>query len=139
MEHDSENALMDRVDWARFRSAMLICVTMLILYATLLGLFALLVGTDTVVCFQFMYFRGAVGIPSAIIAAVTIVTLLASSIRGDFTIKLWGLTLEGPSAPITMWVVCFLALTLALYVLLPSIEAVAALPPRIAAFCTIAT
>jgi len=114
---------------------MLICVLMLVLYGALLIGSAWLVGRDAVVCFQFVYFRGAVGIPSAIIASVSVVALLAAGIGGDFKIQLWGLSLEGPSAPITMWVVCFLSISLSLYTLFPAVDSVAKLPPVLARLC----
>ena len=124
-----------RLDWGRVRTAMLICGLILTLYVALLIGSAWLVGRDAVVCFQFMYFRGAVGIPTAIIASVSVVALLAAGIRGDFKIQLWGLSLEGPSAPITMWVVCFLSISLSLYTLFPAVDSVAKLPPVLAKLC----
>jgi hypothetical protein len=105
----------NRSNLGRILTAMLICALILLLYLFLLVGCAFLIGSDAVVCFQFMYFRGAVGIPSAIIASISIVALLAAGVGGEFKIKLWGLSLEGPSAPITMWIVCFLSITLALY------------------------
>jgi hypothetical protein len=109
----------------------------LLLYGALLGGLAALVGLDGVMCFQFMYFRGAVGIPSAIIASMGVIALFAASVGGEFKLKVWGLSFEGPSAPITMWVVCFLAISLSLYMLLPEVKSVEALPPALAKFCAV--
>lgn len=86
-------------------------------------------------CFLVTNFRGVVGIPSAIIAATGIVALLSSSVGGEFKIQVWGLHLEGPSAPITMWVVCFLALAVAVHVMFPAQVSHEELAPVLRAFC----
>jgi len=114
---------------------MSICVLILLLWGALLIGSALLIGRDAVVCFQFMNFRGAVGIPASIITSVSVVVLLAAGIGGEFKIRLWGLSLEGPSAPITMWAVCFLSISLALYMLFPAVDTVTKLPPILGKFC----
>lgn len=130
-----KSEIASRLDWGRIRTAMLICNLMLLLYGALLIGSALLIGPDAVVCFQFIYFRGAVGIPASIIASVSLVALLAAGIGGEFKIRLWGLSLEGPSAPITMWVVCFLSMSLLLFTLFPAVDSVAKLPPLLAKLC----
>jgi hypothetical protein len=126
---------LEPLNLGRILTAMLICALILLLYLFLLVGCAFLIGSDAVVCFQFMYFRDAGGIPSAIIASISIVALLAAGVGGEFKIKLWGLSLEGPSAPITMWIVCFLSITLALYSLFSEVKTVEALPPALSKFC----
>ena len=132
---DDKSVMAPQVDWRRVRTAMTICALMLMLYAILLLSSAFLVGRDAALCYQFLYSRGIVGIPCAIIASVSIVALLASSIRGEFKINVWGLVLEGPSAPITMWVVCFLSITLSIRMLVPEVGPVDKLPPYLARVC----
>ncbi len=127
--------IVSRLEWGRIRTAMAICTLMLALYSALLIGFGALIGRDPVVCFQFLYFRGAVGIPSSIIASICVVALLAAGIGGEFKIQIWGLSLEGPSAPITMWVVCFLSMSLSLYMLFPEVKSVDMLPPALARLC----
>ena len=125
------------LDWGRVRTAMVICALMLFLYISILIGGAWLVGRDAVVCFQFVYFRGAIGIPSSIIASVSIVALLAAGTKGDFKINVWGLYLEGPSAPIMLWVVCFLSINLSMFMLLPEINGASDLPPVLSKLCDI--
>jgi hypothetical protein len=124
-----------QLDSGRIRTAILICVLMLVLYGALLIGSSLLIGRDAVVCFHIVYFRGAVGVPASIISSVSVVALLAASTGGEFKIHLWGLSLEGPSAPITMWVVCFLSTSLSLYMLFPGVDSIAKLPPVLAKLC----
>lgn len=119
----------------RIGTAALICVLILSLYLFLIFGFAFLVGRDAVICFELVNHRGVVGIPLAIIASISIVALLAASVGGEFKVELWGLSFEGPSAPITMWIACFLSICLALYVLIPEVKTFEALPPAISKFC----
>ena len=88
-----------QLDWGRVRTAGLMCVSMLILYGGLLIGGALLIDADAVLCFHVMYFRGAVGIPCAIITSLCLVAILAAGTRGEFKIGLWGMSLEGLLVP----------------------------------------
>jgi hypothetical protein len=130
-----ESGAPSELDWRRVGTAMIICGLMIVLYSALLVLATISIGLDQVRCFNLLYFRGTVGIPSAIIASVSIVALLAFGIGGDFKISVWGLYLAGPSAPITMWIVCFLSICLALWMLLPDISSNKSLPPYLAQMC----
>jgi hypothetical protein len=123
------------LDWRRVRTAMIICGLMIALYSGLLVLATIVIGLDPVRCFNLMYFRGTVGLPAAIIASVSIVALLAFGIGGDFKMSVWGLHLAGPSAPITMWIACFLSICLALWMLLPDISSNTSLPAYLAQMC----
>jgi hypothetical protein len=117
-------------------TAILICILILALYVALTVGFAYFVGPNAAICFYLMYFRGAVGIPLAIIAAIAVVVLLSAAYRGNFKLSAWGISLEGPSAPITMWCVCFVFIGIALYKLFPEIKTTDALPAAMARFCT---
>ena len=119
MENSNRTELLDVISWGKFSTCGIICVSMLALYIVLLICGAWAFGMDNFKCFTALYFKGIIGIPCAIIMSVTIVALLASSVSGEFKIKALGMDLEGPSAPITMWLVCFLALILSISVLFP--------------------
>ena len=127
--------LSSSISWGRLRTGGILTTSILIMYGSLLLLCAYFTSGDAVRCFLFMNFKGTVGIPAAIIASLGIVALLSSSVGGEFKIKIWGLHLEGPSAPITMWVVCFLAMALTVNVLLPAQVTYEELAPVIRAFC----
>lgn len=120
---------------SRIGTAMLVCILILLLYVALTVAFALFVGPSAAICFYLMYFRGVVGIPLAIIAALVLVSLLSAAYGGDFKINVWGMSFEGPSAPITMWLACFLVIALALHQLLPEVKSTDDLPPTMARFC----
>ncbi len=117
--------------------AALICLFPMLLYVLLITVSRMILPGETVACFLVLHFPGAVGIPTGIIAALTIVMLLATSISGDFKLELWKLTLSGPSAPIMMWVVCFLAIALALETLLPTYKDVDSMPPALKQVCVV--
>ena len=70
-------------------------------------------------------------------AVLGLVALLSSSVGGEFRIELWGLKLEGPSAPITMWAVCFLVMILAINMLFPEHGTYDSLAPILHSFCEI--
>ncbi|MGZ3593021.1 MAG: hypothetical protein ACXU9F_04255 [Syntrophales bacterium] len=106
-----------QLNWRRLLFAMAICLFPLVLYFLLLFVAASQLGLPVIARFVMSNFRGAIGVPLAIIAALTIVVLLATGISGDFKLQLWGLSLQGPSLPVLLWVVCFLAIVFALYVL----------------------
>jgi hypothetical protein len=54
-----------------------------------------------------------IGLPCAAIASLVIVLILRT-VAGRIELKLYGLELRGASGPIVMWVLCFLAITLAI-------------------------
>jgi hypothetical protein len=139
MENNNRSELLDVINWGKFSTAGIICVSMVALYVVLLSCAAGVLGANSVKCFTVFYFRGVVGIPCAIIMPITIVALLASSVGGEFKIKVLGMDLEGPSAPITMWVVCFLALILSIYVLFPKVDSVDDVPAALAEYCKAST
>jgi len=64
-----------------------------------------------------------IGIPAAAAAAFAIVSILlkvfppAANDGGSVSIKLFGLEFSGPSGPITLWAMCFLAFVFALKIL----------------------
>jgi len=107
MTNENKTELLDAINWGKFKTAAIICVSMLSLYILLLFGSAAILGSENVQCFMTFYFRGLVGIPSCIIMATTIVAFLASGVSGDFKVKVLGAEFEGLSAPITMWVICF--------------------------------
>ncbi|HKJ16552.1 MAG TPA: hypothetical protein VJ984_04320 [Xanthomonadales bacterium] len=127
--------LSSSISWGRLRTAAVLTLGVLVLYGGLLLILAALSSGDAVRCFLVTNFVGVVGVPSAIIASLGIVALLSSSIGGEFRIQLWGLKLEGPSAPITMWAVCFLVMVLAIHMLFPAQVTADALAPVFHAYC----
>jgi len=133
----NDNAgLAPRLDWSRIGTAMVLCGLVLALHFSIIFGSVFFMGRKPVICFHFMYFRGSMGIPFAIIAALSVVALLAAGTKGDFKVKVSGLSLEGPSAPITMWVICFLVISLAIYKLFPEVKSVESLAPVLASYCS---
>lgn len=61
-------------------------------------------------------FAATVGLPSAAIVALCIVVMLESS-SGPIEFEGMGFRFRGASGPIVLWVVCFLAITLAIKLL----------------------
>jgi hypothetical protein len=57
------------------------------------------------------------GVPAASVAAFGLVVFFEVTSDESIEMNIWGLELKGPAAPLTMWVVVFLALVLALKVL----------------------
>jgi hypothetical protein len=61
-----------------------------------------------------------IGLPCAAISAFAIVAILLRAFppsatgSGDFSFKAFGLEFNGPSGPITLWLICFLAFVVAL-------------------------
>ncbi len=53
------------------------------------------------------------GLPLAAIASLVLVIILRT-VSGAIEIKLFGLELRGAAGPLLMWVLCFLAMTLAI-------------------------
>jgi hypothetical protein len=64
-----------------------------------------------------------IGLPCTAISAFAIVAILlrafppSSNDNGAFSFKAFGLEFSGPSGPITLWLVCFLAFVVALKLL----------------------
>lgn len=64
-----------------------------------------------------------IGLPCAAISAFAIVAILLKAFPptatggGDFSCKAFGLEFNGPSGPITLWLICFLAFVVALRLL----------------------
>src|SRR4051794_24606008 len=54
------------------------------------------------------------GLPSAMVAAFGLVVFFEATSSENIEISLWGLSLKGPAAPLTMWVIVFLSITLAI-------------------------
>ncbi|NMM47918.1 hypothetical protein [Marinigracilibium pacificum] len=59
------------------------------------------------------HFPTIVGLPAAAIAAIVIVLALRT-VAGPLEFKFFGLEFKGASGPTAFWVVCFLAITLAI-------------------------
>lgn len=111
-----------------------VCVAPLCLAGLLGAVAALAVGGEVFACFNLVYFRASVGIPLAAITSLTTVVLLGTSVSGDFTFEALGFGLEGPSAPILLWLVCFLGICGALALLVPEVS-VDKLPSVLASVC----
>ena len=137
MPPDNKTELLETINWGKAKTAAIICTSMLAGYIMLLFGSAAVFGTDNVQCFMAFYFRGLVGIPSCIIMATTIVVFLASGVSGDFKVKALGAEFEGPSAPITMWVICFMVLAAAVTVLFPEVTKIEDLPARLGQYCAV--
>lgn len=65
---------------------------------------------------------GNFGVPAAALAAFVLVSVLWSrfppkSSEGQLQLEIFGLRFTGPSGPISLWVVCFLAFVLAIWLL----------------------
>lgn len=64
-----------------------------------------------------------IGLPAAAMAAFAVVAILlrafppSADVSGAFAFKAFGLEFTGPSGPITLWLVCFLAFVFALKLL----------------------
>lgn len=59
------------------------------------------------------HFAATIGLPSAALAALLLVTLLEMN-AGRVEVKALGFELKGAGGPILMWVICFLAITAAI-------------------------
>jgi hypothetical protein len=62
------------------------------------------------------HFRVIVGLPMAAVAALFIVLLLRST-QGPIEFEAVGLKFRGASGPITLWLLCFIGITLAIKLL----------------------
>jgi hypothetical protein len=64
-----------------------------------------------------------IGLPAAAMAAFAVVAILLRAFppnadaAGSFSFKAFGLEFTGPSGPITLWLICFLAFVIALKLL----------------------
>lgn len=58
------------------------------------------------------HFASVIGLPSGAILALAIVLLLRH-VSGDIELKISGFEFKGGTAPIVMWIGCFLAIALA--------------------------
>lgn len=54
-----------------------------------------------------------IGLPCAAVGSLVLVLVLRT-VAGNIEFKLWGLEFKGASGPIIMWILCFLAMTLAI-------------------------
>jgi hypothetical protein len=61
----------------------------------------------------FDHFRATIGLPAAAVASFVVVSLFRTT-EGQIKFEGLGFTFEGASGPIVMWVLCFLAITLAI-------------------------
>ncbi len=48
------------------------------------------------------------GLPFSAVASFGLVTLLDAAVEGNLDFKAFGLEFSGPSAPLTLWVVCYI-------------------------------
>lgn len=64
------------------------------------------------------HYAAIVGLPSAAAGAFVMVTLFRQ-VSGTIRISFGGLSLEGASGPILLWVVCFIAMALAIKMIWP--------------------
>jgi len=78
---------------------------------------------------MYVTFSSTIGIPCAVIVAIIIVVLLVTSAKRDFKVKGLGGEFWEPSAPLTMWVICFWSLVFSMYFLSPKIEKILDLMP----------
>jgi hypothetical protein len=62
---------------------------------------------------EIRHMPAVIGLPSAAGAALSLVLLLRA-VSGNIEIKILGLEFKGAAAPIIMWILCFLAITLAI-------------------------
>jgi hypothetical protein len=67
------------------------------------------------------HFPTIIGIPCAAVAALCIVLTL-DVVSGHIHLKLWVFTFDGASGPIIMWVICFLAITFAIWLTWPQVR-----------------
>jgi hypothetical protein len=65
---------------------------------------------------EFNHFPATVGLPVAAVGAFLIVSMFRTT-QGTITIRVVGVSFEGASGPIIMWVFCFLAMTVAIKIL----------------------
>jgi hypothetical protein len=63
------------------------------------------------------HFLVVVGLPLAALASIFVVLLFRVVAGGQISVSLLGLKFEGASGPVIMWVICFLAIVLAFYML----------------------
>lgn len=61
----------------------------------------------------FDHFRAIIGLPAAAAAAFAIVSLFRTT-EGQIKFSGLGLTFEGASGPIVLWIICFLAIAAAI-------------------------
>jgi hypothetical protein len=64
------------------------------------------------------HYAAIMGLPGAAAGAFVLVTLFRQA-EGQIKINLWGLQLEGAAGPVLLWVVCFLAIALAIKMIWP--------------------
>jgi hypothetical protein len=62
---------------------------------------------------EIRHMPAVIGLPSAAGAALSLVLLLRA-VSGNIEIKILGFEFKGAAAPIVMWILCFLAITLAI-------------------------
>lgn len=61
------------------------------------------------------HFATVVGLPLAAIASLFVVTVFRITIGQKLTFSVFGMKFEGASGPVVSWVLCFLAITLAIH------------------------
>ncbi|MBR0735302.1 hypothetical protein JQ581_00050 [Bradyrhizobium liaoningense] len=67
---------------------------------------------------SFDHFAATIGLPGAAAAAFIIVALFRTT-EGQIKLEALGFKFEGAAGPIVMWVMCFLAITIAIKLLWP--------------------
>jgi tetrahydromethanopterin S-methyltransferase subunit E len=65
------------------------------------------------------HYAAIVGLPSAAAAAFIIVTLFRQVVAEPIKLGALGLTVEGAGGPVLLWVICFMALAIALRMIWP--------------------
>ena len=60
------------------------------------------------------HFPAVVGLPLAAVASLFIVIVLKVISGEKLSFKIWGLNFEGASGPVILWMLCFLAMALAI-------------------------
>jgi hypothetical protein len=63
------------------------------------------------------HFAAIVGLPAAALSAFIVVWVLRATDRSPLELDAWGMKLKGASGPILLWVICFLAIAIALKML----------------------
>jgi hypothetical protein len=65
---------------------------------------------------EFKHFPATIGLPISAVGAFLVVSLFRTT-QGTIRIRVMSITFEGASGPIIMWVLCFLAMALAIKLL----------------------
>jgi hypothetical protein len=99
------------VQWAAFAIAVAICVgAFFMLFFAWLGSR----GAEWRSKLLENHFPAVIGLPVAAAGAFIIVTLFRQA-AGPIKIRGWGLDIEGAGGPVLLWVVCFIAISVAIW------------------------